>query len=274
MKILITGGNGNIAKMIYNGLNKEKYQITALGRNSLNLLNQECVIDFLNNNSFDILIHTAIIGGRRTKEETSDVVYNNMIMFENIIKYANKFKMIINFDSGAIYNRNTDINNRKESDINIIPSDYYGFSKYLIYNRSLQFDNLFNFRIFNIFHINEENDRFIKKCFSAKEKNEDVVIFEDKYFDFFYEDDFIRVINYYFENIDRKDKLHKTINLCYETKYKLSDIALLIVKNKNQINIVNPTSNNYTGDGSYLKSLNIELNGLEKSLTIYENNLK
>lgn len=273
MKILITGGNGNIAKMICNGLNKDKYQITALGKDSLNLLNQEDIIEYFRNNMFDILIHTAIFGGRRTKEETSDVVYNNLIMFENIIKYANKFKMIINFDSGAIYNRKIDINNRTETDINIIPTDYYGFSKYIIYNRSLQFDNLFNFRLFNIFHINEENDRFIKKCFNAKKKNEDVIIFEDKYFDFFYEDDFINVINYYLENIEMKNKLHKVINLSYETKYKLSEIALLIIKNKDQIKIMNHVSNNYTGDSNYLKSLNIEINGLERSLLIYENNL-
>ena len=110
--------------------------------------------------------------------------------------------------------------------------------------------------------------------FYCKKNNTELLINDDKYFDFFYEDDFIRVINYYFENIDRKDTLHKTINLCYETKYKLSDIALLIVKNKNQIKTVNPISNNYTGDGSYLKSLNLQLNGLEKSLKIYENNLK
>ena len=47
--------------------------------------------------------------------------------------------MIINFDSAAIYNRSTDILNRKENDLLIIPTDYYGFSKYVIYQRSLNY---------------------------------------------------------------------------------------------------------------------------------------
>ena len=37
-------------------------------------------------------------------------------------------------------------------------------------------------------------------------------------------------------------------------------IEELIIKNKEQIKIVNPVSNNYTGNGNYLKSLNINLN--------------
>ena len=39
--------------------------------------------------------------------------------------------MIINFDSAAIYDRASDILNRKEEDLLTIPNDYYGFSKYI-----------------------------------------------------------------------------------------------------------------------------------------------
>ena len=65
-------------------------------------------------------------------------------MFENILKFADKFKMIFNLDSWAIYDRNTDILNRKE-DLFIVPLDYYRFSKYNIYQRSLQYENVYNF---------------------------------------------------------------------------------------------------------------------------------
>ena len=103
-------------------------------------------------NSFDVLIHTAITGGRRTKSENGDVIYNNLLMFENLVKFAHHFKLIINLDSGAIYDRATNIFCRKEDDIVSVPNDYYGFSKYLIYNRSLQYSNIINLRIFNLFH--------------------------------------------------------------------------------------------------------------------------
>jgi len=268
MKILITGGNGNISKMIINNLSNI-YEITALSRDKLNILNYNELQNYLSENTFDILIHTAIIGGRRIKEETSDVFYNNVMMFENLLKFTNKFKLIINFDSAAIYDRSTNILNRKESELNTIPNDYYGFSKYVIYHRSLQYDNVFNFRIFNIFHANEESNRFIKSCFIAKKNNTPVTIFEDKYFDFVYEDDFIKIIKYYLSNIG--NKLDKSINICYKQKYKLSDVAKLIEPTI-QLNIVKESSNNnYTGDGTLLDNLNLNLLGLKEALKILNN---
>lgn len=273
MKILITGGNGNIAKMINNKLSL-KYEITAPGRDILNVLLFNNVKEYLENNSFDILIHTAIQGGRRTKDENGDVTHNNLLMLENILKFAHKFKMIINMDSGAIYDRSTNILNRSEDELLTVPSDYYGFSKYLIYQRSLQYDNFYNFRIFNIFHEKEEKDRFIKACFLAKKYKTEVNIFEDKFFDFMYEDDFIKIINYYLENY--QNNLPKTLNLCYNEKYKLSQIAELIFGCKSDKIIIgkNDSLNNYCGKNDILRSFNIPLLGLEKSLEKYRENME
>ena len=269
MKILITGGNGNIATIIKNNISNN-HEVTALPRNKLNILNYNEITNYLSQNTFDILIHTAILGGRRTKEENGDVVHYNLIMFENILKVEYKLKLIINFDSAAIYDRNTDILNRKEFELNTIPTDYYGFSKYVTYQRSLQYNNIYNFRIFNMFHVNEESDRFIKSCFLAKQNNTIVTIYEDKYFDFVYEDDFIKILNFYIANIESQHLLEKTINICYKEKYKLSEIAKLIDNNL-IINILKKESNNnYTGNSTLLDNLNLDLLELKKSLKIYE----
>jgi GDP-L-fucose synthase len=274
MKILITGGNGNIARIIKNHLSiLNEYDITAPSKNELNILNFEEIECFLNKHNFDVLIHTAISGGRRTKEDNGDVTHNNLLMLENILLFSDKFKMIINLDSGAIYDRSTDIFNRKETDLFTIPTDYYGFSKYIIYKRSLQFKNFYNLRIFNIFHVKEEPDRFIKACFLAKQNNKPVTIFEDKYFDFVYEDDFIKIVKYYIDNYNLQNKLEKTINVCYEKKYKLSDIAKIIFQNDidDNVQIINNELNkNYCGDGSKFKEFNLKLLGLTESLKIYE----
>ena len=269
MKILITGGNGNIATIIKNNLSNT-HEITALPRNKLNILNYNEIKNYLSENTFDVLIHTAILGGRRTKEETGDVVHYNLIMFENILKVADKFKLIINFDSAAIYDRSTDILNRGELELNTIPTDYYGFSKYVTYQRSLQYNNVYNFRIFNMFHANEESDRFIKSCFFAKQNNTIVTIHEDKYFDFVYEDDFITILNFYVSNINSKNVLEKTINICYKEKYKLSQIAKLI-DNNIIVNVIKKESNhNYTGDSTLLYNLDLNLLELKEGLKRYE----
>ena len=270
MRILITGGNGNIAKMIKNNLS-EIYDITNPSHQELDILNFSQLQTFLDNHHFDILIHTAILGGRRTKEENGEVFYKNVLMLENLLKFADNFKMILNFDSGAIYDRSTDILNRCENELYTIPTDYYGFSKYLIYQRSLQYTHFYNLRIFNIFHANEEPDRFIKSCFIAKKNNTNITIFNNKYFDFVYEDDFISIIKYYCDNCNNKDKLEKTINICYETKYTLYDIAKLILPEENIKVLNNELTNNYSGDNNVLKKLNIEFLGLENCLVLYQN---
>ena len=237
------------------------------------MLNLKELENFLSRDYYDILIHTAISGGRRTKEDNGNVTYNNLLMLENILLFSDKFTMIINFDSGAIYDRTTDILNRREEEIWSIPTDYYGFSKYLIYKRSLQHKNVYNLRIFNIFHSNEEDDRFVKACFLSKQNNDPFSIFEDKYFDFVYEDDFIKIVKYYIDNCENQGKLDKTINVCYDEKYKLSDIAKLILPTAAHHKILilnNGLKKNYTGDGTKLKEMNLPLIGLMKSLKLYE----
>jgi nucleoside-diphosphate-sugar epimerase len=270
MRILITGGNGNIAKMIKSNLSNF-YDIVNPSRQDLDVLDFSKLNYFLENNHFDILIHTAILGGRRMKEDAGEVVYKNVLMLENILKFVVHFKMIINLDSGAIYDRSTDILERKEEDLFTVPTDYYGFSKYLIYQRSLQYDHFYNLRIFNIFHANEAPDRFIKYCFLAKKNNEKVTIFNDKLFDFVYEDDFIQIIKYYCDHFISREKLLKTINICYDDKYTLSDIANLILPKHQVIVLDDKLTSNYCGDSSLLKSLNLKLVGLEGSLIKYEN---
>uniref|UniRef100_A0A6C0B8Z0 NAD-dependent epimerase/dehydratase domain-containing protein n=1 Tax=viral metagenome TaxID=1070528 RepID=A0A6C0B8Z0_9ZZZZ len=273
MKVLITGGNGNIAKMIKLHLSCEETQITNVSHSQLDVLNESEIKNFLNDNEFDILVHTAIVGGRRTKKENGDITHTNLLMFENLLKFSHKFKMIINLDSAAIYDRDTDILNRKEEDLYKIPTDYYGFSKYLIYQRSLQNNNVFNFRIFNIFHTNEEDTRFIKSCFNAKKNNSETTIFEDKFFDFVYEDDFVKIVKYYFDNVNTQENLEKTINICYEEKFKLSDIAKIILGTEDyaRIHVLNNNlQKNYCGDSSKLQKLNLQFIGLKESLKIYE----
>ena len=66
--------------------------------------------------------------------------------------------------------------------------------------------------------------------------------------------------------VENPEKLQKTINICYDKKYKLSEIAEFIIKNPEQINVLSKCNKNYSGDGSLLKSLEINFLGLESSL--------
>ena len=273
LKVLITGGNGNIASMISRQLS-ELYNITSLSRRELDMLNFSQIKSYLEKNKFDVVVHTTIYGGRRTNTETGEVTHNNLLMFENLLKFSDNFKMIINLDSAATYDRNTDILNRKEFEINTVPNDYYGFSKYLAYNRSLQYNNVFNFRIFNVFHAREEPDRFISLCFNSKKTGVPMKIFKDKYFDFVYENDFTKVVKYYFENVSNQSLLCKTVNIGYKEKYLLSEVAMKILNDKSLIYIENEENgNNYSGNTEKLYSYKIQFDELDKSIELYKNEL-
>ena len=272
MHILITGGNGNLATILKTSLSC-LHNVEAPGRAEMNMLDLDNIKQYLQNKTFDVVIHTAIKGGRRTRPDTHEDVYNNMLMLENLLWFKDNFKMILNMDSGAIYNRAEDIFKRKETDIHSIPTDYYGFSKYMIYQRGLAFDNFFNMRIFNIFHELEEPDRFIARCINVANNGGALEIYENKYFDFFYKDDFVSVVKYYIDNVDNKEKLFKTLNISYEEKHTLADIAKMIIGDiaEKQIIVHNDKrEHNYCGDNSLLKSMSIELVGLENAIQIYK----
>jgi len=81
--VLLTGGNGNIAKIIKQNLSS-KYLITSITRNDFDLLDYESVNEYLYDKKFDVLIHTAINGGRRTKEENGEIFYKNLSFLVNL----------------------------------------------------------------------------------------------------------------------------------------------------------------------------------------------
>ena len=264
-RILITGGNGNIGQLLYRRLSS-LYEVTCLTRETVDLLQIDQIRSYLDQHSFDILIHTAVVGGRRTNHEEDTIVYQNISMFLHLMAFHQRFQRIIHFDSGAIYDRNTSIENRKEEDLFTIPKDQYGFSKYMIYQLSQLYSNVYHLRLFNLFHIHEEPDRFIKACFFAKKNNTSIQIDENKYFDFMYEDDFILIIRFYIE----QNNLLRTINVCYPQKYTLYEIAKKILYNESLIHVKNSSFLHYTGDSTLLESFHLQFDGLDKSLEKYE----
>jgi nucleoside-diphosphate-sugar epimerase len=267
MRILITGGNGFLAKEIKNLLkDKDKYTIESPNKKKLNLLDKNNVKDFfLTKDFYDAVIHTAITGGSRNSIDTYETFYNNVKMFFNLMEYKNKFGKLINLASGASYDRNTNI----FSDKNILtsnPDDYYGFSKNIIERIVLTTEKMYNVRIFNVFSKNEMDTRFIKMCINCLQNNKDIIIDNDRYFDFFYMDDFIKVLLFYMET--ENSKLHKDIDLFYEIKYKLCEIDSLIKKDNNNIKIkIQSTSLlNYIGNHEKLYSYPLMFEDFENIL--------
>jgi dTDP-4-dehydrorhamnose reductase len=251
MNVLITGGNGFIAKNIKNSL-KSFFNIDTISRQDFNLLDTNKVNDFFKNKFYDVIIHTAIAGGSRLKEDSPSIVYENTLMLYNILDNKSSYRRLINLGSGAELT---------------YPKTPYGMSKNIISNTIKPLKEHYNLRIFAVFSENELNTRFIKSNILRYLNKKNLIIHQNKFMDFFSLNDFIKVIKMYItaETIH----LDKTFDCCYNKKYSLLDIANIINSlddYKVNINILNSltTSPSYTGNNP--TKCNLKYYGLESSI--------
>jgi len=274
VNIAITGANGFIATEMANRFKSTNYveNIYLLTRSNIDLLREQDVSDFFDKNNVDVVLHCAISGGRRGHEETPDMFFKNIKMFEILAMNRHKYGILINFGSGAEADRTRDIMSFTEEDFlsgKQKPFDHYGFSKFLIAKRIQQIDsNIVNFRIFNVFGVHEKNDRMIKNNIVNNKLNKPFLIHSDKIMDFFSADDLFCVIEHYVHNKNFY-LLDKDINICYINKTSLSVICKIISSIGNQQggpSFLNEKRPSYCGDGRKLNDLGLALLGLEGSI--------
>jgi len=254
MKILITGGNGYIAKSLYNAF-KDKYDVTFITRQDFNLTDPFETLKYFSNNYFDIVIHCAVNGGSRLKQETQEDMDNNLKMYYNLLNYKDRFGRLIHFGSGAEITQ---------------PETPYGLSKRVISKSILEQKNFYNIRIFAVFDENELDTRFIKGNIKRYINKEPIIIHQDKLMDFFYMKDLVSLVNYYIQN----ENLPKEIDCSYQQSYSLFNIANMINSldtHKTQI-----IFNNSEMGEKYCGKSNIFLNyiGLEEGIKEVYNKLK
>jgi GDP-L-fucose synthase len=211
MKILITGGNGYIAKSLHSYL-YSKHDVTLVSRNELNLTRREEVQHYFKDKYFDVVIHTAVKGGSRLNPlEGPDIVLANLLMYDNLMRCRDKFDKLIHFGSGA----------EEAAD------SPYGFSKHII-NRLMKLDpKSVNIKIYAVFDENELDTRFIKSNILRYINREDLNIHQDKQMDFFYMKDLVSMIEWLINYCEEEFPVQE-INCSYLEKYTLTQIAKII----------------------------------------------
>ena len=154
MKILVTGGSAFIGSTISDSLST-KYKVISPTSQQLNLLNASDVKDYLNKNSFDIVIHSAnhlVHPLLKESKEPSIQLVNNLKMFFNIAINKNLFGKMIYFGSGAEFGRENWKSKMKESYFaDHYPADQYGLSKYFMNIHTRLSKDIYNLRLFGMY---------------------------------------------------------------------------------------------------------------------------
>jgi len=213
-KVLITGGNGYIAKNIYQKF-KDKHGIHRLTREDVDLTDPKSVFDWFKGKSFDVVIHTATVGGRRTNVQNSgkptpsesEVLDQNLLMYYNLLECKPFYNRFIQLGSGI----------EGSDDL----GDPYALSKTVISNSITGKSNFYNIRIFAVFDENEQNDRFIKSNLIRYINKENIALHCDKKMDFFYMQDLLKLVEHYIDN----NRPPKQIDCTYKETKSLHEIA-------------------------------------------------
>lgn len=259
--IAIMGARGFVGKSLVNYWTNdfsktEKYKVFPVTRDNFSLLDYKAVKNFLKENKIDIVIHCANEGGSRKTQDKTDVVKDNLQMFFNLEECITPEMKMINFGSGAQYNKFRDLKKIKESEIGqVLPEDDYGYSKYLMhkYIEKGATKNIYNPIIFGLFGKYEDYSfRFISNSILKNILKMPIVINQNVIFDFLYINDFLKII----ETILETDVQYKEFNITPNESIDLIKIVEIIneIGNyKSEIIVKNSGLNyQYTGDNSRL----------------------
>lgn len=182
MHILVTGSNGYIARSITADFIGEKdFTIDSIHRNIVDLEDKTALSSWFKGKYFDVVIHTATVGGSRLQMEDESVFTRNISMYENLMQHKNRFGKFISFGSGAELN----------------PTTPYGRSKKYIADSMKDFLFCHNIRIFGVFDHNELPSRFIKSNILRCLKNEPMIVHQNKLMDFFYMGDLCMLVRHF-----------------------------------------------------------------------------
>jgi GDP-L-fucose synthase len=256
MNILITGAGGFIGRNLKEFLSP-KYNIFAATHDDLELLDDKAVEEYVNGHLIDVIIHCAAVGGsRKTNYDpgSTDVVEKNLRMFFNLERCLKQEMRMIHLGSGAEYDRRHWRHKMDEDYFDqYVPSDSYGYSKYLISKYIKKKHNIICLYLFGVFGKYEDyRFKFISNAIVKNLLHMPICINQNVVFDYLDINDLGNVIEHFLGEIPS----HKHYNVT-PTKsidlIALADIINNISNFQSDIVILHDGLNmEYSGDNSRL----------------------
>lgn len=262
-KVLITGGDGFLAKSFSEQLNQH-YDISVCNRAMLDLSDADKVQAYLQEHEFDVIIHTATYDAapKDSPKDPNKVLEHNLKMFFNLARNKEYFGKMLFFGSGAEFGRENWSESMSESLFDQhVPQDQYGYSKYLMTQYALQTDNIFNLRLFGVFgEYDDWRYRLLSNLCSHAVLGDSISVHQNSKVDFLYVKDLAQIVIWFIENQPKE----QAYNVCRGKAYEFAELAKQIRNLSNdKLHVVvnnNDIKKKYGGSNSKLLD---EMGGFE-----------
>lgn len=272
-KVLLTGASGFIGRNLteaYAG----KYELFTPSHTELDLLDTDAVRAYLSLHQFDVVLHTA---NRNTSKESStispyDSLDGNLRMFFNLERCHDLYGKMLYYGSGAEYDRTHMSPSVKEEEFGtFLPTDPYGFSKYIMAKACEASENIYDLCLFGVYGKYEEwEHRFISNAICRVIKGLPITISQNVFFDYLYIDDLAKITEWFIENTP---KYHR-YNVCSGDRIDLLSLAKLvkeITESTNEIKVAQPgLKKEYTGNNGRMRKEVHQLNLFSRKESIRE----
>ncbi len=267
-KILVTGCNGAVGKSIADRLWKMGKPVRMIGGKREIDLTIKQNVEKIFSDRYDLVIHCAISGRFDHLSIDQEIVRSNLLMFSNMVQHQDMYSTFINIGSGAEFDHSKNIEMAIETDIwQRTPVSSYGFSKNVISRLASSNKKFYTLRLFGFLGDNMPENTIVRSFENAASNGTPFTVENDRLFDWFTSEDLFRTIMHV---NDTKPRIND-INLVYHEKLSLSELLSRYAGARGYdqalIKVASKSKNNYTGDGSRLSNLGLDLSGLEKFLS-------
>lgn len=258
LKVLVTGASGFVGRNTVEQLSAAgKYDVFACTDQVADLRDPAAVKRVLGELSPDCVVNCAAVGGTRKTgydQGGGDVASVNLSIFFNLVRALPPGARLLQLGSGAEYDFRAYRAKMDEAyfDANV-PSDPYGFSKYVMSKYAAQAGNITVLRIFGIFGKYEDYTfKFISNAVVKNLLGQPIVINQNVLFDYLYINDFVRVL----EKFIGHQPAHAHYNVTPGESIDLLSLAALVNRageKQTEVRVLNPGLNReYTGSNARL----------------------
>lgn len=255
-KILLTGANGTVGRLLYLHLGPWYDLQICPGSAELDLTNTELVQKVFAYSNFDVIIHCAARGANDVRSADRSILDTNLDMYYNVLSNI-RYKKFINISSGCelgydMVNGSEPTEDHLLQQLPVLP---YGMSKNLIARNNLKLPHHYNLRLFGII----TQTRLFQKIWDATVAGETVFyIDDDRYMDYITEAQLASIVQHY---IDTELPRYQDINMVPVTKLRVSEVAQRYIEENGlelSVEVRSVADNcNYVGNGARLAELGI-----------------